>query len=157
MHLSSGFSVVQLPHRRGASQGLFVCRTDRPSSRPNSEHRLFGPSKSATWGLSFVQSERPNSFDETTALIWKSSLLFLARRQSPPLLLVIMTKSKRLAERKISRFEKNITKRGSVPETTTKKGNDYPVGPILLGFFIFVVVGSSLFQIIRTAMSRGMV
>ncbi|PKI60770.1 hypothetical protein CRG98_018853 [Punica granatum] len=68
-----------------------------------------------------------------------------------------MTKSKRLAERKISRFEKNITKRGSVPETTTKKGNDYPVGPILLGFFIFVVVGSSLFQIIRTAMSRGMV
>ncbi|CAL5338131.1 unnamed protein product [Camellia sinensis] len=55
---------------------------------------------------------------------------------------VNMTTSRRLADRKVSRFEKNITKRGAVPETTTKKGNDYPVGPILLGFFIFVVIGS---------------
>ncbi|ONM59101.1 hypothetical protein ZEAMMB73_Zm00001d021943 [Zea mays] len=52
-----------------------------------------------------------------------------------------MTTSRRLADRKIARFEKNITKRGSVPETV-KKANDYPVGPILLGFFVFVVVGS---------------
>ncbi|CAD6205023.1 unnamed protein product [Miscanthus lutarioriparius] len=44
-------------------------------------------------------------------------------------------------QRKIAQFEKNITKRGSVPETI-KKANDYPVGPILLGFFVFVVVGS---------------
>ena len=51
------------------------------------------------------------------------------------------TTSRRLADRKIARFEKNITKRGSVPETV-KKANDYPVGPILLGFFVFVVVGS---------------
>lgn len=27
-------------------------------------------------------------------------------------------------------------------ETATKKGKDYPVGPVLLGFFIFVVIGS---------------
>ncbi|KAJ8499962.1 hypothetical protein OPV22_010514 [Ensete ventricosum] len=67
-----------------------------------------------------------------------------------------MTTSRRLADRKIAKFQKNITKRGSVPEKTTKKGDNYPVGPILLGFFIFVVVGSSLFQIIRTAMSGGM-
>ncbi|RLN35035.1 membrane protein [Panicum miliaceum] len=53
-----------------------------------------------------------------------------------------MTTSRRLADRKIARFEKNITKRGAVPETI-KKANDYPFGPILLGFFIFVVVGSS--------------
>ncbi|XP_062188252.1 uncharacterized protein LOC133891543 isoform X1 [Phragmites australis] len=66
----------------------------------------------------------------------------------------IETTSRRLADRKIARFEKNITKRGAVPETV-KKGNDYPVGPILLGFFVFVVVGSSLFQIIRTATSAG--
>jgi len=52
-----------------------------------------------------------------------------------------MTTSRRLADRKIAQFEKNITKRGSVPETI-KKANDYPVGPILLGFFVFVVVGS---------------
>nr|ACJ86075.1 unknown [Medicago truncatula] len=67
-----------------------------------------------------------------------------------------MTTSKRLAVRKVEKFEKNTTKRGSVPETTVKKGNDYPVGPVLLGFFVFVVIGSSLFQIIRTATSGGM-
>ncbi|XWS34547.1 hypothetical protein CRYUN_Cryun21dG0048100 [Craigia yunnanensis] len=54
-----------------------------------------------------------------------------------------LTTSRRLAHRKVEKFEKNITKRGAVPETTTKKGNDYPVGPVLLGFFIFVVIGSS--------------
>jgi hypothetical protein len=42
----------------------------------------------------------------------------------------------------VEKFEKNITKRGSVPETTVKKGKDYPVGPVLLGFFVFVVIGS---------------
>ncbi|EPS64621.1 hypothetical protein M569_10160 [Genlisea aurea] len=68
----------------------------------------------------------------------------------------MQTTSRRLADRKVERFEKNITRRGSVPETSTKKGSNYPVGPILLGFFIFVVIGSSLFQIIRTAASSGM-
>uniref|UniRef100_K3ZKI0 Stress-associated endoplasmic reticulum protein n=1 Tax=Setaria italica TaxID=4555 RepID=K3ZKI0_SETIT len=66
------------------------------------------------------------------------------------------TTSRRLADRKTAKFQKNITRRGSVPETTIKKGNDYPVGPVVLGFFIFVVIGSSLFQIIRTATSGGM-
>ncbi|CAL5444423.1 unnamed protein product [Camellia sinensis] len=55
-----------------------------------------------------------------------------------------MTTSRRLADRKVERFEKNIKKRGAVPETTTKKGTSYPVGPIVLGFFIFVVIGSSV-------------
>ncbi|KAI3423099.1 uncharacterized protein J3R85_011405 [Psidium guajava] len=68
----------------------------------------------------------------------------------------IMTTSRRFADRKVDRFEKNITKRGAVTETTAKKGKDYPVGPILIGFFIFVVIGSSLFQIIRTATTGGM-
>ncbi|RZB96231.1 hypothetical protein D0Y65_020164, partial [Glycine soja] len=52
------------------------------------------------------------------------------------------TTSRRLADRKVEKFEKNITKRGFVPDTTTKKGKDYPVGPVLLGFFVFVVIGS---------------
>ncbi|URD98247.1 Ribosome associated membrane protein RAMP4 [Musa troglodytarum] len=56
-----------------------------------------------------------------------------------------MTTSRRLADRKIAKFQKNITKRGSVPEKTAKKGDNFPVGPILLGFFIFVVVGSCIF------------
>ncbi|XP_047332784.1 probable stress-associated endoplasmic reticulum protein [Impatiens glandulifera] len=65
-----------------------------------------------------------------------------------------MTTSKRLADRKVEKFDKNIKRRGAVPEST-KKGNNYPVGPIVLGFFVFVVIGSSLFQIIRTATSGG--
>jgi len=68
---------------------------------------------------------------------------------------VIMNTSGHLAARKIDRFEKNFTKTGAVPETTMKKGKDYTVGPVLLGFFIFVVIGSSLSQIIRTATSEG--
>ncbi|XP_052184003.1 uncharacterized protein LOC127796013 [Diospyros lotus] len=67
-----------------------------------------------------------------------------------------MTTSRRLADRKVERFEKNIKRRGAVPETSTKKGTSYPVGPLVLGFFVFVVIGSSLFQIIRTATSGGM-
>ncbi|RVW99309.1 hypothetical protein CK203_030697 [Vitis vinifera] len=67
----------------------------------------------------------------------------------PPDLTVNMTTSRRLADRKVEKFEKNITKRGSVPETTTKKGSDYPVGPVLLGFFVFVVIGS-LVQIVSS-------
>jgi Ribosome associated membrane protein RAMP4 len=54
----------------------------------------------------------------------------------------VQTTSKRLADKKVAKFQKNITKRGAVSETTVKKGNDYPVGPIVLGFFVFVVIGS---------------
>eukprot|EP00249_Psilotum_nudum_P008655 c21426_g1_i1 orf=192-398(+) len=67
-----------------------------------------------------------------------------------------MTTSKRLADRKSAKFQKNILKRGSVPDTAVKKGNSYPVGPIVIGFFVFVVIGSALLQIIRTATSGGM-
>ncbi|KAI9379936.1 hypothetical protein POPTR_016G008600v4 [Populus trichocarpa] len=66
-----------------------------------------------------------------------------------------MTTSKRLSERKVAKFQKNITRRGSVHETSTKKGYDYPVGPVLLGFLVFVVIGSFPFQIIRAATSGG--
>ncbi|MCO5600105.1 hypothetical protein L7F22_054213 [Adiantum nelumboides] len=67
-----------------------------------------------------------------------------------------LTISKRLAERKSAKFQKNIHKRGAVPETSIKRGNDYPVGPIVLGFFVFVVIGSALLQMIRTATSGGL-
>lgn len=55
----------------------------------------------------------------------------------------MQTTSKRLAERKVEKFEKNITRRGS-----TKKGSKYPVGTIILGLFVFVVVGSCMFFIL---------
>lgn len=59
--------------------------------------------------------------------------------------LVHQTTSRRIADKKIAAFQKNIIKRGSVPETRAKKGSDYPVGPVMLGFFIFVVIGSCKF------------
>ncbi|KAF5746431.1 stress-associated endoplasmic reticulum protein 2-like [Tripterygium wilfordii] len=67
-----------------------------------------------------------------------------------------MTTSRRLAERKVERFDKNITKRGAVPETTAKKGKDYPVGPVLLGFFVFVVIGSCKFTFLLTVSCSSM-
>ncbi|CBY06936.1 unnamed protein product [Oikopleura dioica] len=45
--------------------------------------------------------------------------------------------------------EKKVLKRGNIP-TTLKESNEgkAPVGPILLGLFIFVVCGSAIFEII---------
>jgi len=48
-------------------------------------------------------------------------------------------------------FDANIEKRGNVPASTKKSG--LTVGPVVLGVFLFVVVGSALLQIIRTAMT----
>ncbi|KAI5061849.1 hypothetical protein GOP47_0022388 [Adiantum capillus-veneris] len=67
-----------------------------------------------------------------------------------------MTTSKRLADQKSAKFQKNIHRRGAVPETSVKKGSNYPVGPAVLGLFVFIVIGSALLQIIRTASSGGM-
>ncbi|EEY61404.1 uncharacterized protein PITG_01701 [Phytophthora infestans T30-4] len=44
----------------------------------------------------------------------------------------------------------NITKRGQVSQPQ-KEDKGYSVGPILMGFFLFVLVGSSVIQILRTA------
>ncbi|DAZ97529.1 TPA: hypothetical protein N0F65_003015 [Lagenidium giganteum] len=46
----------------------------------------------------------------------------------------------------------NITKRGLVTQTDkVQKESGYSLGPWLMGFFLFVVVGSSVVQILRTA------
>ncbi|CAI2384859.1 unnamed protein product [Moneuplotes crassus] len=49
------------------------------------------------------------------------------------------------------KYEKNVTKRGSVGSSKKNKKNEYPVSPILLGVFLLLVVGSALFQILNTA------
>lgn len=67
-----------------------------------------------------------------------------------------MTTSKRIANAKTSKFQQNVFKRGAVDTSTSKKDKKLPVGPLMLGFFLFVVVGSALLQIIRTATSGGM-
>eukprot|EP00197_Chlamydomonas_leiostraca_P006252 CAMPEP_0202862566 /NCGR_PEP_ID=MMETSP1391-20130828/3560_1 /ASSEMBLY_ACC=CAM_ASM_000867 /TAXON_ID=1034604 /ORGANISM="Chlamydomonas leiostraca, Strain SAG 11-49" /LENGTH=68 /DNA_ID=CAMNT_0049542115 /DNA_START=132 /DNA_END=338 /DNA_ORIENTATION=+ len=64
-----------------------------------------------------------------------------------------MTTSKRIANAKTSKFHQNVHKRGNVSDSTVVKEKKLPVGPVMLGFFLFVVVGSALLQIIRTATS----
>ncbi|KAL1320392.1 hypothetical protein HN51_065116 [Arachis hypogaea] len=64
-----------------------------------------------------------------------------------------MTTSRRVADRKVARFERNIAKRCS----ENKKGFfPYPIRHILIGFLLSILIGSSLFVIIRTASSRGL-
>lgn len=44
----------------------------------------------------------------------------------------------------------NITRRGKVKPSLKKDASSaYPAGPILLGFLIFVVIGSAVFQLFR--------
>ncbi|CBJ27102.1 expressed unknown protein [Ectocarpus siliculosus] len=46
----------------------------------------------------------------------------------------------------------NVTRRGSVPKGKIEnKKTGYAVGPCLLFFFLFVVLGSSLFQVLKAA------
>lgn len=50
---------------------------------------------------------------------------------------------------KQEKFEKNITKRGMV-EPRSSENSGLGVGPYVVAFFLFVVVGSAILQIIRT-------
>jgi len=43
-----------------------------------------------------------------------------------------------------------VTQRGNVPKTTKQAESKTPVGPWLLALFVFVVVGSAVFQIIQS-------
>eukprot|EP00891_Asterochloris_glomerata_P009539 jgi/Astpho2/9539/Aster-x0858 len=65
-----------------------------------------------------------------------------------------MTSSIRKLNSRSDAYSKRIHKRGE--ETEEKKTKtSLAVGPIMVGFFLFVVVGSALLQIIRTATSGG--
>lgn len=43
-----------------------------------------------------------------------------------------------------------ITQRGNVPKSTKQTDSKTPIGPWLLALFVFVVVGSVVFQIIQS-------
>ena len=45
-------------------------------------------------------------------------------------------------------FEKNVNKRGKVPESLVKAKPMFAVGPWTLGLFVFLVIGSAVLQII---------
>ena len=73
----------------------------------------------------------------------------------------------RKMKEKSETYRKNIDKRGNVPNSISvrnniyliiklqKKGDKFPVGPALLGFFFFIVIGSAIFQILNMATSQG--
>ncbi|ORX53433.1 ribosome associated membrane RAMP4 [Piromyces finnis] len=44
-------------------------------------------------------------------------------------------------------FAKNIHKRGKVETSLRKKENKFPVGPVVLGLFLFIVIGSAIFEL----------
>ena len=54
----------------------------------------------------------------------------------------------------IEKNQKNITKRGNVTKGS-KKEDQYPVSPELIALFIFVVVGSAVFQIVQSIWMSG--
>ena len=73
----------------------------------------------------------------------------------------------RKMKEKSETYRKNIDKRGNVPNSISvrnniyliiklqKKGDKFPVGPAVLGFFLFIVIGSAIFQILNMATSQG--
>ncbi len=48
-----------------------------------------------------------------------------------------------------AKFDKNITKRGLVDPGKVAEVKEYPVSKTLIVFFLFVVVGSSLVQVLN--------
>lgn len=70
------------------------------------------------------------------------------------MLCVFAQGTNRKYSKKIEAFDRSITKRGLAPESRQRKGKGYPVGPLVLAVFLFVVVGSAIIQIISSA-QRG--
>jgi hypothetical protein len=58
-----------------------------------------------------------------------------------------------VAKRKaaVSKYAKNIDKRGTDAVKAAPKDEGSGFNPILIGFFIFVVAGSAIFQVIQNA------
>jgi hypothetical protein len=50
----------------------------------------------------------------------------------------------------VETHNKKVTQRGNVPKSSKQVETKTPVGPWLLALFVFVVVGSAVFQIIQS-------
>lgn len=61
-----------------------------------------------------------------------------------------MVAPKRVVAAKTEKFAGKVTKRGKAVEGQQKK-SALSATPVMIGFFLFVVVGSAILQIIRTA------
>lgn len=64
---------------------------------------------------------------------------------------LVMTKPlPRQIRNRNTKFDKNITKRGNVPVGKAADHEDeYPVSKTLIAFFLFLIVGSSLVQVLN--------
>ena len=56
---------------------------------------------------------------------------------------------------KSATFEKNVNKRGKVPESLVKQKSALAVGPWTLGLFVFLVIGSAVLQTFATSQKAG--
>lgn len=85
----------------------------------------------------------------SSALYLRESLWFCdsPRIPKPQPFTMVNSQRMRMANEKAS---KNVVLRGNVPKSTKPQDEKYPVGPWLLAFFIFVVCGSAIFQIIQS-------
>lgn len=67
-----------------------------------------------------------------------------------------MAGAARKTKLKTEQFNKQIEKRGIVPPSDREKAKGgFKVGPLMLAFFLFVVAGSAVLQIISAA-QRGL-
>lgn len=48
-----------------------------------------------------------------------------------------------------NQYSKTVTQRGNVPKTLNPKPESSPVGPWLLALFVFVVIGSAVFEVVQ--------
>ncbi|RAL52463.1 hypothetical protein DM860_007320 [Cuscuta australis] len=63
-----------------------------------------------------------------------------------------MTTSKRVADRKIAKFEKNITRRGLNPSSAREK---FEPTRIIIVLFAVLVIASFIFQVVRLALNAN--
>merc|ERR1712118_367302 len=61
-----------------------------------------------------------------------------------------MPVSKRYAAAKSSKYNSNIHKRNNVTDASQAKKYPFTVGPIVLAFFLFVILGSSILEVIMS-------
>ena len=75
-----------------------------------------------------------------------SHLTFL----SSDYVLVNLKPAPRSIRNRTNKFNKNIEKRGNVPaKKSTDEEEEKPMNPLMIGMFVFLVVGSSLVQVMR--------
>merc|ERR1712146_835387 len=89
---------------------------------------------------SHAQASRANAAEEESPALSRSGC------ETFPSTMVL---SKRYAKAKSDKYSGNIHKRNNVPQSVSgKKSYPFTVGPVLLAFFLFVVLGSSLLELL---------